>query len=116
MAAHTVYLSLLWLLAAGFDGNDRPVTSGAPHGTGAGIPHGIIGRVAATDGRPIPNAWVRTSSLDRPSAPIPEIAILTDAGGRYMWPLPPGTYQVSVSAAGYRDATMRVMVGVGEPV
>ncbi len=47
-------------------------------------------------------------SIDGP--PIPEIAITTDEYGRYEWPLPPGSYQMSVFADGYQKHTLNVDV------
>jgi len=48
--------------------------------------------------------------------PIPEIAIITDSNGRYTWSLFPGTYELTVSAAGYRSASRQVTIKAGQVV
>src|SRR5881227_99947 len=53
---------------------------------------GVAGRVTAAAGRPVAGAFVEAASLDRPSQPIPEVAISTREDGRYLWPLRPGSY------------------------
>jgi hypothetical protein len=110
------YVPLLVWLAAGPGADDRPVTGRGRDGTAATITQGVVGRVVAADGHPIANAWIRPASLERPGPPIPEIAIVSEADGRYRWPLPPGQYQVSVSADGYREATRPVTVSPGTTV
>jgi hypothetical protein len=49
-------------------------------------------------------------SLDDPPRPVPEIAILTDEHGLYLWRLPPGAYRIHVSARGYRSASRDITV------
>lgn len=75
---------------------------------------GVEGRITDTQGRPIAGALVVPKSLDEPSPPIPEIAIVSDEQGRYAWRLPPGRYQISVSAEGYRGAVKEAVVGAGQ--
>jgi hypothetical protein len=74
---------------------------------------GVSGRVTAADGTPVAGAFVEAESLDRPSQPIPEVAISTREDGRYLWPLSPGSYRISVSAAGYQRATGQAAVRAG---
>jgi hypothetical protein len=75
---------------------------------------GVEGRITDRQGRPIAGALVVPRSLDEPSPPIPEIAIVSDEQGRYAWRLPPGRYQLSVSAEGYRSAAKEAVVKPGE--
>jgi hypothetical protein len=74
---------------------------------------GVAGRVTSAEGRPVAGAFVQAESLDRPSQPIPEVAISTREDGRYLWPLSPGSYRISVSAEGYRRATGQATVRAG---
>lgn len=74
---------------------------------------GVAGRVTSADRRPVAGAFVEAESLDRPSQPIPEVAISTREDGRYLWPLSPGSYRISVSAEGYRRATGPATVRAG---
>lgn len=111
--ACVAFLAFYWLLASGLSDGDRerPVTSDDRNQTRAGITRGVVGRVTAADGRPVWNAWIQARSLDRPSPPIPDIAVLTNTDGWYTWPLSPGTYELLVSAEGYQRATKRITVG-----
>jgi len=68
---------------------------------------GLTGRVVADDGSPIVGAMIVPRSLQVHGPPIPEMATLSDADGSYVWPLPTGAYEVSVSAAGYQSAVQR---------
>ena len=43
-------------------------------------------------------------SLGAHGPAIPEMAILADANGSFAWPLPPGSYELTVSAQGYQTA------------
>jgi hypothetical protein len=71
---------------------------------------GLTGRVVADDGSPIEGAMIVPRSLQVNGPPIPEMATLSDAHGRYVWPLPAGAYEVSVSADGYQSAVRRTDV------
>lgn len=71
---------------------------------------GLTGRVVANDGSPIQGALIVPRSLQSHGAPIPEMATLSDADGRYIWPLPAGAYEVSVFIDGYHGAVQRVDV------
>jgi hypothetical protein len=73
----------------------------------------VEGRVTTSGGGPVAGAFVQAESLDRPSRLVPEVAILTREDGRYLWPLSPGTYRISVSAEGYRPAAGRATVRAG---
>lgn len=54
------------------------------------------------------------TSLDRPSKPVPDIAILTDAEGVFSWPLRAGTYRLAAVTDGRPIATAVVTVEAGE--
>jgi hypothetical protein len=53
---------------------------------------------------------VLAQSLDKPSPAIPDIAITTDAAGRYLWLLRPGKYELTFLLNGKKLATRRVTV------
>jgi hypothetical protein len=71
---------------------------------------GLTGRIVANDGSPLEGALIVPRSLQAHGPPIPEMAIMSDADGRYVWPLPAGAYEVSVFADGYQDAVQRAEV------
>ena len=95
---------------------NRPAQSSDHGGSGPGLQEGVVGQVTTSDGRPVKGAFVQPRSLGDPSPRIPEIAILTDTEGRYTWPLFPGTYEISVSAEGYRREVKQVAVETGQVV
>ena len=74
------------------------------------VGEGLTGRVVADDGSPVEGAMIVPRSLQVHGPPIPEMATLSDAHGRYVWPLPAGAYEVSVSADGYQSAVQRTDV------
>ena len=95
---------------------DRLVKSSDQSEPGPGIREGITGRVTNSSNLPVKGALVQPRSLEDPSPPIPEIAILTDGEGRYKWPLLPGNYEISVSFKGCQRAARRVKIEVGQEV
>lgn len=57
---------------------------------------GVYGRVVDNQNQPVANAFVQAAPIgDSPA--VPELAVFTDADGRFIWPLKPGRYRVSVS-------------------
>ncbi|MGH8900613.1 MAG: carboxypeptidase-like regulatory domain-containing protein [Egibacteraceae bacterium] len=75
---------------------------------------GINGRVSSSvGGRPIEGAVIAFTSLDDPPQPSPLIAVVTDHEGRYSWHIPPGIWDITVSAAGYHSATQRATIREG---
>lgn len=74
---------------------------------------GLSGSVRDDAGKPVGGAMVVPRSLQRPGPAIPELAILTDDSGRYAWPLPPGSYELTVTADGHQVAQRRGSVTEG---
>ena len=108
--AFTVAVLLVQVVLFGSAGQDEPIR----HDPGSGEPttaeEGVAGRVTDTFSNPISDAIVEARSLENPSIAVPEIAILTDANGHYVWTLPPGKYEISISAAGFRQVAKEAVV------
>ena len=113
MAALVAFI-LLASSGCSYSNEDSPVTSTGQVEIGSGNVEGIVGRITDTRGQPIVGALVQPRSLDDPSPPIPEIAIVSDDNGRYTWQLSPGSYELSVSADGYRGMTKLTKVKAGQ--
>lgn len=65
----------------------------------------LTGHVFTYAGAPIEGASVTVESLDDPPSAIPEMAVMTNGAGQFSWPLPEGTYKVTVlSPAGARKS------------
>jgi hypothetical protein len=109
-------LILLELSAFSYGNQDSPVSSTSRGEAGTAIVEGIVGQITNSLGRPVAGAFVQPRALDDPSPPIPEIAIVSDSDGRYTWRLFPGTYEISVSAEGYRGVTKQATVKPGQQV
>jgi hypothetical protein len=114
--ACSVVMIFLGFGAFAYDNQDLPVSSNDQGGPRPHIREGVVGRVTAFDGHPVAGALIGARSLDDPSLPIPEIAILSGSDGRYTWRLFPGTYEISVLAEGYRCPPKRVVVKSGQAV
>lgn len=73
----------------------------------------VEGTVTDSGGRPVPTVMMTASSLASPPLPVPELAVVTDAAGRYAWfGLAPGRYVVS-SGRGATSASSEVTVVSG---
>jgi Carboxypeptidase regulatory-like domain len=93
---------------------DQPVGSGSAGEKGpARIAEGVVGRLVAPSGDPVAGARITARSLDRPAGPVPEIAILSDADGRFAWPLRPGRYRLTAMVAGGEIAAATAVVEPG---
>ena len=93
---------------------DRPVSGGQAVSTVRQMTEGVAGRITNTVGNAVEGASVLAASLDPGGPAIPELAIVSDANGRYQWPLRAGRYELTVVAEGYRRVTKSVAVTAGE--
>lgn len=99
--------------------SDLPVSDETPvSDDGAGSQtqsavEGATGTVTSSSGGPIVGALVVPRGLDANSPAVPEIALYTDAEGRYVWSLPPGQWELTVTADGFRSETKTVAVAQG---
>lgn len=106
--------SALWIGSAVADGpSDKPVRSAGGGTAAVPIAEGVIGRLVDAHGRPVDSAVISTTSRDRPARPVPDIAILTDAQGRFEWPLGAGTYRLAAVVHGREIAEAMVVVEPG---
>ena len=55
-------------------------------------------------------------SADDAGPAIPEIAIISNGDGDYVWPLPAGFYELTASADGYQSAAGVIKVETGKIV
>jgi hypothetical protein len=96
-------------------GPDSSVSSDDPEGDrpAASDQEGVGGRVTSASGAPVANVFVQARSLGGPRA-IPDIAIMTDAAGRYFWKLAPGRYELSFMRDGRELMRKRVVVRPNE--
>lgn len=96
---------------AGAGAPDTPRSSDA--GAQGMITQGITGTVTRADGTPVAGAFIAATSLDQPTPPIPEIAILTNEAGRFTWPLQPGRYRLTALVDGEEIGTATAAVTAG---
>ena len=83
--------------------------------TSVSVPgEGVAGRITNEKGNAIEGAAVHAASLDPNGPAIPEIAIVSDANGRYEWALRAGRYELTVVADGYERASKSVVVSSGK--
>jgi hypothetical protein len=92
---------------------DRPLRN-SDAATTPLISEGAVGGLFTRQNRPIAGAMISATSLDRPPKPVPDIAILTDADGAFVWPLQPGAYRLSAVVDSRPIATAEVKVRPGE--
>jgi hypothetical protein len=89
---------------------DRMGSTAANTGSTKQPAHGVRGRVASAEGKPIVATMVHAESLDNPKQAIPEIGVLTGKDGGYFWPLRPGRYRLTIKAEGYPPTSREVVV------
>ncbi len=70
---------------------------------------GVGGRVTTAAGAPVATATISRSPVGS-RGPVTQEVVVTDADGRWFWPLPAGTWEVSITAQGLRAAAERVTV------
>ena len=92
---------------------DTPASGQSVSGQGGlhtEIGQGVKGRVMSLTSSPVRNTLIKAKSLDIPAQAVPEIAILTDDDGYYLWPLRPGDYEIKVVIDQNEAASERVTV------
>ena len=82
--------------------------------TGVPLKEGVTGHIQDDKGSAVEDATVLAEALDADGPAVPEIAIVSDASGRYEWPLRPGRYKLTVVAEGYERVSKSVVVKAGE--
>lgn len=92
--------------------DDTPVSDDEA-GEPASIRQGTAGLVATASGAPVAGAMIMARSIDSPSRPVPEIAVLSGGDGRFAWPLPPGRYELSALVEGRAGPAVAVTVPPG---
>jgi hypothetical protein len=92
----------------------RATTSNEERPANAPRAEGVTGNIMDPERAAVVDATVLAASLDVNGPAVPELAIITDAGGRYTWPLGPGRYELTVLAEGYERLSKSVFVRPGE--
>ncbi len=118
MARRCGFVAMFVLLVAGCGGSlgAQPRASAALTGGTGGVEMATTGaRGTVTDGvgAPVPAATVDRRPVGG-SGPVTQQAAVTGPDGRWSWALPPGTYDIVVTAPG-GHAAGRVVVGDGTP-
>lgn len=72
---------------------------------------GVIGVVTDETGRVLQEA---TIAVTAGTAPVPEMAMVTNEKGEYIWVLPAGTFTLTVHKDGYQPQSKEVNVTEGE--
>jgi hypothetical protein len=67
---------------------------------------GVIGTVRDGAGRPVSGVLVQAIA-EPGSPPAPELAVMTNNAGRFVWPLPPGNYRLSARGASSQAVVTR---------
>ena len=111
-------LCLCLIIGTGFcanpSGPDRPVSGGSGKSTARQLTEAVAGQITNEDGSAVEGASVLAAPLDPGGPAIPEIAIVSDAKGRYQWPLHAGRYEITVVADGYQRVSKTVAVKAAE--
>jgi hypothetical protein len=94
--------------------NEQPVTNATSDPGGPPVGGTVTGVVVNGAGQPVNGVVIEAKSLDQPPQAIPEMVVVTDAQGRYMWPLKPGRYELAARAADRSSSTAQVVVTAGE--
>ncbi len=118
-------LFLLTAVACGAEGDevsagsgttgDGPVAGPARTQSPEAEGTGVRGRVTGTAGVPVELATITVTGGPRTDGPVSQQANVTDAQGRYFFPLPPGQWEITVTAHRYDPVTRTLVVSEGEP-
>jgi hypothetical protein len=108
---------LLSLLAASAcaqtGGLDAPVSDTNAAAAPSAMDEGITGSVVTAAGQPVAGAFIQVSAAGASSGPIPDIAVLSDADGNFVWRLQPGSYRIAALVNGREVASAEVTVSAG---
>ena len=115
-----VLLAAAVVLLTGCGGGDAGGDPNGPVSGSGSAPASVVSRVGGTvrdgAGRPVPGALVVPRPADPGTPGVPEIAVLSDAGGRFSWPLRPGSYELAAQLGERRSAPVAVAVRAGAPL
>jgi len=89
---------------------DRPSSTDTDGWAGLQQKEGVAGRISDEKGNPVSGASVLAAPSEPNEPAVPEMAIVSDANGRYRWSLRAGRYDITVIAEGYERASKRVTV------
>ena len=93
---------------------NSPVIAGDDDSSVRSLAEGVTGQIRDEAGAAVAGAMMVPRSLDADGPPIPEVAILSGADGRYAWPLRPGRYEIAVVIDGKNRLSRQVAVKPGE--
>jgi len=93
---------------------NSPVIAGDAASSVRSLSEGVTGQIRDEAGAAVAGAMIVPRSLGADGPPIPEVAILSGADGRYAWPLRPGRYEVAVVINGENRVSRQVAVKPGE--
>jgi Carboxypeptidase regulatory-like domain len=93
--------------------NEQTVTNATSDSTGPAMGGVATGVVIDRAGQPVVGVLIEARSLDEPPQPVPELAVVTDGRGRYVWPLKPGRYELLAHADDRPSSPAQVEVTAG---
>jgi hypothetical protein len=94
-------------------GPDAPVSDTNAAAAPSAMDEGVTGSVVTASGQPVAGALIQVSAAGAASGPIPDIAVLSDAEGNFVWRLQPGSYRVAALVNGREIAGAEVTVSAG---
>ncbi len=105
---------ILVLLLSGCNTPDQPANSDQKGPSAQSSPtFQVIGKVTDESGNPIAEAGV---AVTKASAGVPDILVLTNENGEYVWELPAGEFTLTVRQDNYLEASKDVTVKAGEKI
>lgn len=111
-----VVVSALWLIGCGSgDANLSPDDAVRSDSGASVISPAVTQEVHGTvrDGRGLA---IAEAVIAAEGPGVPEIVVVTNASGQYVWALPVGTFKLTVFKDGYASQTQEVMLNAGEKV